>query len=340
MDDLIALEQTLMSACARLATVLAQSPGEARTGALRAAAPDVFRHRPQYQQAIQTLRGPVMPGDAHQQLQFSTYRAGIWQAVEALVARQSWASSFPPLITRLDDLTRKRHGGMVNAAVQALFDLSNDAADPDARDRDKSYADIPLPGDLFVELLTTAQRLLLAQGHAGPMRFLDVGCGAGSKLVIANGAFEKVHGFDFNPAYVEKGRAFLQRCGLPDAGIQRADALDYDDYGAWDVIYFYRPLKDPTLAARMEARVLEQARPGAVIIAPMSLTIGRSNAAAARIEDPVYIAGATAEQARDLRKRAIGLGCERRPGTIHDENMLGFWAPVVLQSQANGFDLP
>lgn len=348
LSDLQALEQDLTQACNHLAAVLADPPSDLRTGAIRAATLPLFRHRARYSQLVQRLNSvghlakadTPLQGEARRQLlRHGLTRSQMWPAIEAMVARQTWPASFAPLVTRAMEYNQNRPLGMINAAMQALFELSNPQAQATAIPGQQSYSDIPLSGAHFFELIDAAQRILLAQGHAGPMRFLDMGCGGGSKVVAALGAFEDARGADFNPAYVTAAHTFLTQLGLDTGLIEQADALTYDRYGEFDVIYFYRPLKSPDLAARMEARVVEQARPGAVIVAPLNITLGRGVSAAARVADTIFVAHASAEDTRALHDRASLLGSEHKPGIVHDKKALGFWAPVVLQSQRNGFCL-
>lgn len=348
LSDVAALEQQLTQACHHLAILLADPPSDLRSGAIRGAALPIFRHSGRYDRLVRQLNGvghlvqmddPLKATARRQLMQHGLTRSRMFPAVEAMVARQTWPASFAPLVTRAMEVTQHRPSGMANAVMQALFSLSNPQAPALAVPGAESHADIALPGAYFFELMEAAQRILLAQGHDGPMRFLDMGCGGGSKVVAALGAFEEARGADSNPAYVAAARAFLTQLGHDPDLIEEADALRYDKYGEFDVIYFYRPLKAPELAAQMEARVIDQARPGAVIVAPLNMTLGRGSRAASRVVDSIFVAHASPDQARDLCERATGLGSEHKPEDVHDAQALGFWAPVILQSRRNGFSL-
>ena len=48
--------------------------------------------------------------------------------------------------------------------------------------------------------------------------------------------------------------------------IMRGDALEFDRYGDYDVVYMYRPLRDPELMKRLLRRIAAQLKPGAVMI--------------------------------------------------------------------------
>lgn len=345
---LLTLEQTLDAASQDLAQVLADPPSDSRSTRLRLLWPKLAEHRVTYTTLVQALQGTVLtaPADTpitaakrRMLLAHGKGRASLWDAVADMVARQSIPSAFPPLLTEKREIVRRAECGPTNLLMQVLFDLSNPDAKLLAQDTDTHHVDIPLSGAYFLNLLTAAQRILLAQGRSGPFRFLDVGCGAGSKVLTATAAFDVAHGFDFNAAYVARAQDFLKRAAMDPTAVWQDDALTFDDYGVYDVIYFYRPLKDPQLAARHEARVLEQARPGTILLAPLCASLGRPEIGAARVIDKIFLTGTSRDDATAILEEAQTKGCEMRTGVTHDETALGFWAPLVLQSQRNGFAL-
>lgn len=92
-------------------------------------------------------------------------------------------------------------------------------------------------------------------------RFLDIGCGCGTKMMLAEEVFGlTVHGIERVPEYVAAAR---QR-GLT---VTEADALDWDGYGKYDLIFFNRPFFDKDRQALLEKQVWADMKPGAVVIA-------------------------------------------------------------------------
>jgi SAM-dependent methyltransferase len=90
-------------------------------------------------------------------------------------------------------------------------------------------------------------------------RFLDIGCGPGSKLLIAQEHYGlDAYGIDRVPEYVAAAR---------EAGLKAdvADALDWTGYGDFDLIWFYRPMADPALQAQLEWHVWNSMAPGAIV---------------------------------------------------------------------------
>ena len=344
-QDLTTLEADLSHRCALLAQVLALPPSQERSARLNALWREVAPLRPAYEAAVQALRGriteptdqPLQAAARRSLLQHAPGRAAMWEKIERMIARQQDPSSFPPLIVDQHRIVRGPEAGPVDYLVQLLFQLSNPLAGQGDLVPDTHYRDIPLSGGYFLNLLMAARRLLLAMEHDGPVRFLDMGCGGGSKVLIASAMFDEAEGADFLPAYIAQGREFFTRVGADPDRLRVGDALRFDDYGAYDVIYFYRPLKDPALAAQMEARVLAQVRPGTILLAPLNATLGRSEIAAARVVDKIYLAHSERAEAARLADLARIKGCETRGGVSDDAQALGFWAPVITQSRRNGF---
>ena len=91
-------------------------------------------------------------------------------------------------------------------------------------------------------------------------RFLDIGCGVGSKMLLAEEIFGlNVRGVERVPEYVKEAR---QR-GLI---VTEADALGWDGYGEYDLVFFNRPFYDQDLQGQLEAQVWADMKPGAVAI--------------------------------------------------------------------------
>jgi SAM-dependent methyltransferase len=90
--------------------------------------------------------------------------------------------------------------------------------------------------------------------------FLDVGCGPGTKMRLARDFFglEPV-GIEINPAMAAEARAW--------GSVTTADALELGDgaFGAWDLIWLYRPFRDPQLETQLEARIMDEMKPGAIL---------------------------------------------------------------------------
>ena len=103
-----------------------------------------------------------------------------------------------------------------------------------------------------------------------PGRFLDVGSGTGEKpfLAYALGAFERCDGLEINSGTVAIAN-FLSQSIEPSIAYpiehRVANALEFDDYGSYDVIYMYRPFRETRLMGRLMRHIGLQLAPGAVV---------------------------------------------------------------------------
>lgn len=97
--------------------------------------------------------------------------------------------------------------------------------------------------------------------------FVDVGCGIGTKLVLAKQFYKfDLAGIECYPDYVKVARELV-----PYAKIIEGNALD-QDYSAYDVIYFYCPACNKDIQTKLEARIIETAKPGAYVLANMKMS--------------------------------------------------------------------
>ncbi len=106
----------------------------------------------------------------------------------------------------------------------------------------------------------------MAEGHgrpqAAPPTFLDIGCGIGNVLLFAEQIGFDVYGIekDQYPFYVASRMVGSKR-------ISQTDILNYDQYGNFDIVYYFCPLTDSNLQKQFELQVENTMRPGAILIA-------------------------------------------------------------------------
>lgn len=203
-----------------------------------------------------------------------------------------------------------------------------------------AFPDIPIGPGEFVEHLHAARRVAMAGQTQQPLRFLDVGCGSGLTVLLASELFDEAVGIEIDPGYVSAATELLRRAEVPNGRIEQADALLFDDYGAYDIIYFYRPLRDIDLLRQMERRILAQARPGTLLIAPYDLFDDRLDAyGCSRIAGRLFIAGVGPEAASEARRRAEHVGSAvLRTRDGHDP-LDGYLVPLVSACEAMGLDV-
>jgi trans-aconitate methyltransferase len=113
---------------------------------------------------------------------------------------------------------------------------------------------MPFPRHDFVAMLTDA----VAEAEGG--RLLDVGCGPGTKMMLASAIFDlDAHGVERVPEYVAAAR----KMGLL---VHEADAAEWKGYGEYDIVWFNRPFRDREAQRALEFRVWDELRPGAVVM--------------------------------------------------------------------------
>jgi SAM-dependent methyltransferase len=210
----------------------------------------------------------------------------------------------PPVL----DLERVRQEAM-DRTMLCLHRVVNPNTQSDLAKDAGCYADIPLSCQEFLAHCHAAFRVALAQKRPRPLRFLDVGCGGGIKVLLAAEIFDNSHGFDLDPAYVEAAEAMLSQLDAPHCEVSQGDALRFEDYGAYDVIYFYQPMSDDTQLEVLEARIVEHARPGTILIAPYLRWFQRAEALnCGRVEGAIYLAKTAQGDADRLRGFAEQIG--------------------------------
>jgi SAM-dependent methyltransferase len=137
--------------------------------------------------------------------------------------------------------------------------LDNDEAEK--KQVEGQYDHIPLPADQFVKQLN---RLFKIAPHLFINRkFVDVGCGVGTKLLLSRGSFggNYQYGIEYSREYVDVAKKLN-----PDATIIHNDAMK-ETYGRYDVIYFYCPFQNKAKQALLEELIVDTAKPGAYILA-------------------------------------------------------------------------
>ncbi|QDT16451.1 class I SAM-dependent methyltransferase [Alienimonas californiensis] len=277
-------------------------------------------------------------------------RAGIeWPAVQGLVKAQA-AGRRRRLLPRppASDSLRARQTWSTDDLIAALQDRLTAEQDPAGAEHG-CFADIPLPHSEFVALVQAARRAALVRTGGGPIAFLDVGCGCGLKLLAAVPFFDRVTGIEIDPRYAAAGRRLLDGgvrrtrpnvCAVENADVQliHGDALEFPDYRRFDAVYFYRPMRDDEKLYVLERRIVEQVRPGTLLIAPYRGFEARfEQLGCARVEGWLYLAGADERAARRLRRQAESLGA----GLRRDQPPCpGFWEPILAALARRGFVLP
>ena len=93
-------------------------------------------------------------------------------------------------------------------------------------------------------------------------RLLDVGCGIGNVLLIAEQFGFEVYGFE-KDEYPFRVAAKL----IGEDRIAQADIWTYESYGEYEVIYYYRPFSGREQQLRFERLIEDSMKTGGILIA-------------------------------------------------------------------------
>jgi len=114
-----------------------------------------------------------------------------------------------------------------------------------------------MPSDVAQYLVLLIEAIAEAPGNS----FLEIGCGPGTKMMLAQGLFGlDATGFDRVPEYVVAAKEH----GL---NVAECDAFDFQAYGKFDIVFFNRPFRNREVQADLEKLVYSKVRRGAVVIA-------------------------------------------------------------------------
>lgn len=149
--------------------------------------------------------------------------------------------------------------------------VANDSGDDiSKRNKTGEFHYIPLPMEQFATQMEVLEGLMGARNS--DLKFIDVGCGLGTKMVAANAILHcQVFGIEKDPKYVRIARQLLGGKGsryqskIPSHAI-RGDALKHS-YKPYDIIYFYCPMLCDKLQVKLEQRIIATAKKGAYILA-------------------------------------------------------------------------
>jgi len=114
-----------------------------------------------------------------------------------------------------------------------------------------------------------AMRVLDCLGSSEQARFLDVGCGIGTKTFLASTLFAQADGVEFDKNYFSIAKKIHVSSSIDytkNIKFFENDALKFDSYGEYDVIHLYRPFHDSDRQSELEEKIITDAKENALII--------------------------------------------------------------------------
>ena len=115
----------------------------------------------------------------------------------------------------------------------------------------------PMRADQFLDDLAVA--IEFAPGK----RYLEVGSGIGTKLLLAEQMGLEVHGIELRESYIAVSQYLC-----PNAPVELADARYYTGYGAFDIIHCYKPVTSFEALAELDEHIASHMKQGAILIHP------------------------------------------------------------------------
>lgn len=163
----------------------------------------------------------------------------------------------------------------LEAAIRAL-EGALDTTDPEVHKKrelgDREFRYVPLSPTHFLGQLTEAVKAV----EARKIKFIDVGCGIGTKVLLAREVLKASGGDAFGiekfPPYVEIARRVLMTYGFRQEPVKsdneviiKGDAIAHS-YAPYNLIYFYCPIIDYKKQVELEERIVKTCRVGTVIM--------------------------------------------------------------------------
>ncbi|ADH85254.1 class I SAM-dependent methyltransferase [Desulfurivibrio alkaliphilus] len=153
----------------------------------------------------------------------------------------------------------------INLSNRFLGLLAGEASRDSDNDTSREYPFVAMDSrQVFRQLALTRRQLGLdREPAAGPgPSFLDVGCGIGNVMLLAEQLGFDVYGLEKDRKPCATARKFFG----PER-VSAGDIWEYGDYRQFRVIYYFRPFADRTLQQRFERMIEDQLQPGGILIA-------------------------------------------------------------------------
>ncbi|MEL6205806.1 MAG: class I SAM-dependent methyltransferase, partial [Pseudomonadota bacterium] len=200
-----------------------------------------------------------------------------------------------------------------------------------------AFPDIRLPPQQFAAHGHAAYRVALALGLRKTARFLDVGCGGGVKVVMASHFFPTCHGLEFDPGYARAAEVVIEGAEVPNGKVIEADALAFEGYADYDVVYFFQPMQTKEGLYALEQQIIDHVRPQTILIAPYLPFRSRfQELGCAHIAGCVYLSATTEAEGNSIRDNAERTGLKVSPD-VEAVPWGNVWRPALKAFAANGF---
>lgn len=129
-------------------------------------------------------------------------------------------------------------------------------------DSAREYPFVPMDTRQMFRQIQVANNHLQAKGRQGMRSFIDIGCGIGNVLLVAEQMGFDVYGIEKDPYPCQIARRLLG-----EEKVDQTDIWDYQNFADFDVIYYFRPFHDGPYQRKFEHLVEESLKKGGILIA-------------------------------------------------------------------------
>ena len=228
------------------------------------------------------------------------------------------------------DFPDQPQNALLARVYTALHRLANPNNQDGAAKGHGCFADIDFPIQPFDGFMAAAYRLALAINPQRQLRFIDVGCGGGTKIFAAKHYFQVADGIEYDQGYAQAARKMLGDIGFTGSTVFEADAQGFEAYANYNIIYFYRPMAVDEKMRALEQRIIAQSNPGTLLIAPYETPMAaESLGKCSHILGPIFGVGIAQAEVKTLVRdaEATGLGILKRSADSPFDTT--YWAPIL-----------
>ena len=130
-------------------------------------------------------------------------------------------------------------------------------------DTSKEYPFVAMDTRQAYEQLKLAKDYLREAGRFKTgLKFMDIGCGIGNVMLMAELMDFMVYGIEKDEVPCQIAQQLLG-----EDLVAQADIWDFKRFNEFDIIYYFRPFSDKKLQTRFEKLIEEELKPGGILIA-------------------------------------------------------------------------
>jgi len=102
--------------------------------------------------------------------------------------------------------------------------------------------------------------------HKSEIRFLDIGCGIGNVVKMAERIGFNACGLEYNAKIYKVAKTFSKRSYHIPSRVIRGDMLTFENYHEYDVLYYYQPMANSDIMGDFAKRLARKMKVGAYVI--------------------------------------------------------------------------